>query len=268
MVVGEFQLSIQAFEDVLTIEKAPEFFVLKTRSGKGERHYHAKAVILATGEPPGLGCWEFPVNICPMSAQRWKTPIATFSKTLMIIGAKNSAVETALRCYNAGAKVTLAVRNEQFDPEHVKYWLLPEIQGRMARGEIKAFFNVSVGEIFSDRVTLIPNDGQPPISPPVDFVIKAIGFEADMDLFKQLGVPLSTDQLIPDFNPHTMETSVPGVFALGTATGGTQTRYRVFIENCHDHVAKITRTLCERFGKSAGYIPFHLPRHSHGRLEE
>jgi thioredoxin reductase (NADPH) len=267
-IVGEFQLTINAYEDVLSIEKTQGSFILKTRSGKGERHYQTKTVILATGGTSRPRSLDVPGEFLPHVSTKMEDPHRYFQQNLLIIGSRNSAVETGLRCYNVGAKVTLAIRREQFDPEHVKYWLLPEVQGRIARGEIKAFFNVSVGEILTDRVMLIPNDEQSPLSIPADFVIKAIGFEADMNLFRQLGIPLSSEHQIPEFNPETMETPVPGVFALGTAVGGTQERYRVFIENCHEHVTKITRTLCERFGKPTGYIPLHLPPKVHGRLEE
>jgi len=36
-----------------------------------------------------------------------------------------------------------------------------------------------------------------------------------------------------------METNIPGIYVAGTAAGGTQNRYRLFIENCHVHVSKI-----------------------------
>ncbi|MNC96782.1 hypothetical protein D3C83_142420 [compost metagenome] len=47
----------------------------------------------------------------------------------------------------------------------------------------------------------------------------------------------------PRFDEKTMETNVPGVFVAGTATGGTQDRYTVFIENCHIHVDRIVASL-------------------------
>jgi thioredoxin reductase (NADPH) len=40
-----------------------------------------------------------------------------------------------------------------------------------------------------------------------------------------------------------METNVPGLYVAGTAIGGTQDKYTVFIENCHAHVEKIVRAL-------------------------
>ena len=40
-----------------------------------------------------------------------------------------------------------------------------------------------------------------------------------------------------------METNVPGVYVAGTAVGGTQDKYTVFIENCHVHVERIVAAL-------------------------
>jgi thioredoxin reductase (NADPH) len=40
-----------------------------------------------------------------------------------------------------------------------------------------------------------------------------------------------------------METSVPGIYVAGTAVGGTQDKYTVFIENCHVHVERIVSAL-------------------------
>jgi thioredoxin reductase (NADPH) len=40
-----------------------------------------------------------------------------------------------------------------------------------------------------------------------------------------------------------METNVPGLYVAGTAVGGTQDKYTVFIENCHVHVERIVAAL-------------------------
>ena len=40
-----------------------------------------------------------------------------------------------------------------------------------------------------------------------------------------------------------MESSVPNVYVAGTATGGSQQRARIFIENAHVHVDRIVRAI-------------------------
>ncbi|HTL31040.1 MAG TPA: hypothetical protein VL282_17550, partial [Tepidisphaeraceae bacterium] len=47
----------------------------------------------------------------------------------------------------------------------------------------------------------------------------------------------------PAFDQQTMETNVPGLYVIGTAIGGTQDKYRVFIENCHVHVDRVMNAL-------------------------
>jgi len=48
---------------------------------------------------------------------------------------------------------------------------------------------------------------------------------------------------IPVFDERTMETNVSGVYIAGTATGGTQARYRIFLENCHIHIDRILASI-------------------------
>ena len=45
-----------------------------------------------------------------------------------------------------------------------------------------------------------------------------------------------------------MQTTIDGLYLAGTTVGGTQDHYKVFIENCHDHVEKIMH---HAFHKSA-----------------
>jgi thioredoxin reductase (NADPH) len=40
-----------------------------------------------------------------------------------------------------------------------------------------------------------------------------------------------------------MKTNVEGVYLAGTVIGGTQEKYRVFLENCHVHVERIVAAL-------------------------
>ncbi|MBV8781234.1 MAG: thioredoxin reductase, partial [Phycisphaerae bacterium] len=74
-------------------------------------------------------------------------------------------------------------------------------------------------------------------------VLALIGYEQDNTLFKLAGLDLATDCGAPVHDRHTMETSVPGIYVAGTAVGGTQDKYRVFIENCHVHVDRILAAL-------------------------
>jgi thioredoxin reductase (NADPH) len=83
-------------------------------------------------------------------------------------------------------------------------------------------------------------------------VLLATGFRADMRLLEEAGVEIVTPQQRPVYDERTMETNVPGLYVAGTATGGTQERFAVFIETSHLHVEKI---VCALTGRSAGMIP-------------
>jgi thioredoxin reductase (NADPH) len=48
------------------------------------------------------------------------------------------------------------------------------------------------------------------------------------------------------YDPHTMETNVPGIYLSGTVVGGTQDKYEIFIENGHVHVERIVAHLTGR----------------------
>ena len=76
-----------------------------------------------------------------------------------------------------------------------------------------------------------------------------------MSLFKQAGVTLVGSEQVPFFDETTMETDVPGLFVAGTASAGTQSRFKSFISTSHDHVAKIVKTLTGHVPDRLGTIP-------------
>ena len=92
------------------------------------------------------------------------------------------------------------------------------------------------------------------------FVLLLIGYEADMTLFHLAGAKLHENSQAPVFNEQTMETSVPGLYAAGTAVGGTQDRYVLFIENCHVHVSKILAAITGKTAPASVIAPEVLVR--------
>lgn len=243
--VMHYQLEVHSYEEVATIKRVENGeFLLHTLSAKGEREYQVKYVVLATGGTSTPRKLNVPGENLPHVSHKMEDPHKYFLKHVLIIGGKNSAGESALRCYHAGAKVSLCTRKKQFDPKDIKYWLFPELVGRIEHREIDCYFESEVKEILPDRVHL--NNG---VEIFADFVIKAIGFDANMELFKQLGIEMTTEQQMVKHD-ETMQTSVPNVYVLGTVVGGTQIRYRIFIENTHEHVAKILDALCAKLSIS------------------
>jgi len=246
-VVQQFDLKINTYEPVADIHRGADDFTLSTTRGDVPHTYRIQKIILATGgtaHPRRLDC---PGENLPHVHPHWSDPHDYFNKRVLVVGGKNSAVETALRFYRAGAKVSLSYRRAQLPEKSIKYWLLPEIKYLMNNGSITPHLGTRVTRITPCQATLAPttsDDAQQTID--VDFVVPQIGYVADMSLARVAGVTLTGDCQVPTYDPETMETNVPGLYVCGTVVGGTQDKYEVFIENGHVHVDRIVAHLTGR----------------------
>lgn len=258
-IVEQFDLSINTYEPVERIERIEDGFLLQTRKPTGEKQYLCRRLVLATGD------MDFPNRLgiqgeeLPHVSHYFKDPHDYFRKRLLIVGGKNSAVEAALRCWRAGAQVTISYRRAEFDSRRVKGWLLPDLRTQIDLGTIDFLPQTVPLAITPSHVLLAPTqNGQPiegeRIEQPADFVLLATGFEADMTLFQAAGVDLQSEEQVPAYDPETMETNVSGLYVAGTAAAGTQTRYTLFIENCHEHVGKIVAHLTGSWPRKLGTI--------------
>jgi thioredoxin reductase (NADPH) len=236
-IVLQFQLSIRTFEPVQRVLRKTDHFELHTtRAGVAMTH-RARRIALCTGgtdRPRRLG---IPGEDLPHVSHYFHDPHLYFQQRLLIVGGKNSAVETALRCHHAGAHVSLSYRREKLPEQSIKYWLLPEINSYLKHGQIAGHFQTVPVEITRSHVTLAR--GEERFDVPADFVLLLVGYEQDNTLLKLCGVELLGVQQSPRFDPQTMETNVPGIYVAGTCVAGTQDKFKVFIENCHDHVDRI-----------------------------
>jgi thioredoxin reductase (NADPH) len=240
-VVMQFDLQIHTYEPLVNIEPRDREFILTTRRADGERKTRAKRIVLATGGTDHPRRLNIAGEDLPHVSHYFEDPHFYFRKRVLIVGGKNSAVEAALRCYNAGAVVSMSYRREMFPEKSIKYWLLPEINGLIQSGKIVGHFQTEPTKITASHVTLCRRDET--FEVPADFVLLLIGYRQDNTLFKLAHVELHGDCGAPVYNEQTMETNVAGVYVAGTAVGGTQDKYRVFIENCHVHVERILATL-------------------------
>jgi thioredoxin reductase (NADPH) len=225
----------------VAIEKSNDDFAITIAPPAGRRRVLAKRLALCTGGTDHPRRLNVPGENLPHVSHYFQDPHPYFRKRLLVVGGKNSAVETALRCHQAGANVGLSYRQDGLDPRSIKYWLFPEINGLISDGRISGYFNSQPIEITPSAVRL--KRGDEIISVDVDFVLLQIGYEQDTTLLKLAGVELYGPCNTPAYDERTMETNVPGIFVAGTAMGGTQDKYRVFIENCHVHVDRIIAAL-------------------------
>lgn len=238
-IVTQFDLKVNTFSPISGIRREEDgIFTMLSSTRSGEITYQARRVVLATGgteRPRFLG---IPGEDLPHVSHYFGDPHLYFRKKLMIVGGRNSAAEAAIRCYNAGAQVSLSYRQEALPAKSIKYWILPELQGLIDAGKVKAYFNTTPVAIGAESVTLREKEGSTTTCQ-ADFVLLLVGYEADMGLFRSAGVHLSGPALVPEFNVQTMETNVPGLYVAGTAAAGTQERYALFLENSHVHVERI-----------------------------
>jgi thioredoxin reductase (NADPH) len=237
----QFDLRVRTYEPIVRIERSGGGFVLTSRHRGGQRTTRVKRLVLATGGTDHPRRLNIPGEDLPHVSHYFQDPHAYFGKRLLIVGGKNSAVEAALRCHGAGAQVAISYRRDRLPEKSIKYWLLPEINGLVSAGRIEGYYQSVPIAITPAHVTLKRGDER--FDVPADFVLLLVGYEQDNTLFRIAGVEIRGDCGAPVFDEATMETNVPGLYVAGTAVGGTQDKYTVFIENCHVHVERIVAAL-------------------------
>jgi thioredoxin reductase (NADPH) len=266
-VVLQFDLEIHTYERVTALARRPGGgFVASSRGARGERRWRAERAVLAIGDmhqPRRLG---IPGEDLPHVSHYFADPHAYFRRRVLIVGGKNSAVEAAIRCYRVGARVTVAYRGDDFDPDRVKFWLYPEIRALVRDGGVAFLPRSLPREILADRVVLerVAPEAEPGAGEVVevaaDHVLLLTGYEQDSDLFAQVGVTLEGEGRRPRFDAATMETDVAGLYVAGTATAGTQLAgVKEFIETSHVHVDRIVAALTGERPPAIAAPEYELP---------
>ena len=291
-VVEMLDLQVQTYEPVTGIERQREGFLLRTQPKTGGRYYHCRKLVLAIGDMHKPNRLNIPGEDLPHVSHYFHDVHPYFRKRLLIVGGRNSAAEAALRCWRAGAEVTLSYRQAEFDAQLIKHWILPDLMTQIELGTIGFEpLTVPVGitpqHVVLERLAdgggssdftqgrpfdptqdrlIDPTQGRRDsqrIEHPTDFVLLLTGFVADMRLVEAAGVTLAGESQAPVHDPETMETDVPGLYVAGTvAAGKRQARYALFIENTHVHVGRIVKALTGHWPDRLGTIParrYELP---------
>ncbi|MBW4891398.1 YpdA family putative bacillithiol disulfide reductase [Mucilaginibacter sp. HMF5004] len=226
------QLPVKLFEEVLNVSAGDGAYSIKT----AKAGYRAKQIIVATGFYDIAVDLNIPGEELPKVKHYYKDPHYYAMQKVVVVGSSNSAVDVALETYRKGAEVTMIVRDAEIS-SRVKYWVRPDIINRIKEGSIKAYFNSSLKAIRPYEVDIETSEGSLTIAN--DFVLAMTGYKPNFDFLKRIGINLSVDEkLLPEYNPETMETHLPGIYLAGVVCGGMDT-HLWFIENSRVHADMI-----------------------------
>jgi thioredoxin reductase (NADPH) len=224
-------LPIHLFEEVIEVIPGDGFYTIITKKAT----YQAKKVILSTGFYDIAVNLEIPGENLPKVKHYYQDPHFYTLQKVVVVGSSNSAIDVALETYRKGAEVTLVIRGSEVS-NRVKYWVRPDIINRIKEGSIKAYFNSNLEAIRENEVDIQTPEGL--ITIPNDFVMAMTGYKPNFEFLKKLGIILSEDKFIPQYNPETMETNMPGLYLAGVVCGGLDT-HLWFIENSRVHADMI-----------------------------
>lgn len=233
-VTSSWELNVKLYEGVDRFEKIKEGgFVVHTPKDS----YPTKNIVMATGFYDLPYLLDVPGEDLPKVTHYYREPHPYFGMDLVVVGAANSAVDTALETYRKGAKsVTLVIREKEVG-QNVKYWARPDIVNRIKEGSIKAYYEAQITAITPKSVKINTPEGAQEIKN--DFVLAMTGYQPDFSLLESLGVSFHEDEFkTPIYNEKSMESSQKGVYLAGVVCGGLKTN-KWFIENSRIHAPMI-----------------------------
>jgi len=231
-------LPIHLFEEVTEVKPEDGHYVITTKKNT----YRAKKVVLSTGFYDIAVNLDIPGEDLPKVKHYYQDPHYYTLQKVVVVGSSNSAIDVALETYRKGADVTLVIRDSEVS-HRVKYWVRPDIINRIKEGSIKAYFNSNLEAVRENEVDIKTPDGS--ITIPNDFVMAMTGYKPNFEFLKKLGIILSEDKFIPQYNPETMETNMPGLYLAGVVCGGLDT-HLWFIENSRVHADMIVNDIVEK----------------------
>ena len=258
--VAHHGLVVRQYEEVTGIDRHPGGeFVLHTRvRGGREDRIRARAVVIATGgfgKPNRLDLEDGQPH--DRVIHYYREPYPFFDQDVIVVGGGNSAVEAALELYRNGVRVRMVHFLDTFD-RGVKPWVRPDIDNRVASGEIPMHWGSRVARLGPGTATIARDEGgaatvvqgdtgaattglgetATATEVPCDWVVAMTGWRPDRTLLHSLGVHTDARTGIPDHDRATMETNVAGVFIAGVIAAGFNAN-KIFIENGREHGALI-----------------------------
>jgi thioredoxin reductase (NADPH) len=231
-----YGVETQLFERVERIDGKDGAFVVHAADEAGTKtEYRGKKIVVATGYYDLPNPLRVPGEDLPHVTHYFREAHPFWNQDVVVIGGKNSAAETALDLYRAGARVTLVHRDNEMG-KTLKYWVRPDVENRIRAGEITALFRSHVSRIEPHRVWV--NTGGEEKAVRAAQVFAMTGYHPDFEFLERLGMRIHPESGKPEYNPSTLETNVPGMYLAGVIVGGKNTS-DIFIENGRFHGKQI-----------------------------
>jgi len=234
-VVTANDLTINLYEEIVSVKKDTSEFLVSSN----KKTYTAKNVIVSTGfyDIPKL------LNVSGEELSKvthyYKEAHPYSLQKVIIVGASNSAVDAALEIWRKGGEVTMVVRGPAIG-ERVKYWVKPDIENRIKESSIQAYFSSEITNIKENEVIIATPQGK--ITIENDYVVALTGYRPNFEFLRSMGITLSEDKMIPNYDDSTMESNIKGLYLAGVICGGTET-HKWFIENSRIHSKLIVENI-------------------------
>ncbi len=246
-VAGHYDLDIRQYHRVDRITGEEGAFVTHAEDAMGKPvEYASKKIILATGYYDVPNMLNIPGEDLPKVIHYYKEAHPYYDCDVVVIGAKNSAVISALELWWTGARVTMVHRGTEIH-KHVKYWLKPNIENRIKNGEVPMHWNSQVTEILPESVKIRTPKGEIEIKN--DFVFAMTGYQPDIKFLAAHGIRLDSESRRPHTNPETLESDRKGMYLAGVIVAGMNT-HEIFIENGRFHGKQIAEAISKDLGAS------------------
>ena len=239
-VVKHHQLRINAFEEVLTVNKIHNRFTITTTKDV----YQCRFLTVATGYYGHHNQLEVEGAELSKVMHYFKEAHPYFDQNVVIIGGKNSAVDAALELEKAGANVTVIYRGNEY-PKAIKPWILPNFESLVRHEKIDMAFNANVTKITEDSVFY--EQGGQTFEIANDYVFAMIGYHPDYEFLQSIGIEINQNEYgtAPVYNKETYETNVENCYIAGVIAAGNDAN-TIFIENGKYHGGIITQSILSK----------------------
>ena len=247
----QFDLEVRSIQPEVGRDAAPLLAVETRHAHAGPSRRLARTAVVA------IGAYERPNMIgvlgedLPHVAHYYTEAHPYYRKRVVIVGGKNSAVETALELHRAGAHVTLVHRHAGLG-SGIKYWVRPDIDNRIKEGSVSAHFKTRVVEIRPTEVVVEDAGGQRVL--PADAVFLLTGYHPDTAMLERFGVEVNPETMVPAHDPDTYESNVPNVFLAGQVISGIHSGL-IFIENGRFHGEMVIKEIVRRLAAGHDAVP-------------